>query len=77
VTGVRLIESGHNEWQAFDDNNLGYLNYVGLVRQFGDTFRAYGTRLSLDYVPVSRESPDFGSKDEAKAWLLDGVGVEA
>jgi hypothetical protein len=68
---ARVIQAGQDMWHVFGEHDGDYLDYAGLVKQFGDTFRAYGVRLNLDYVPVPTDSPDFGTLDEAKDWLLD------
>jgi hypothetical protein len=68
---ARVIAAGQDVWHVFGEHDGDYLDYVGLVKQFGDTFRAYGARIGIDYVPVSMESPDLGTLDEAKDWLLD------
>jgi hypothetical protein len=66
---ARVIVAGHNEWHVFDDDDDGdYLDYLGLIKQVGDTFRAHGARTGVDNHVVSMEA-EFRTHAEAKAWL--------
>jgi hypothetical protein len=74
---ARVIQAGQDMWHVFGEHDGDYLDYAGLVKQFGDTFRAYGARIGIDNQVVAMESPDFGSRDEAEDWLLDEDEAES
>ena len=71
---VRFVESTYYQdmWHVSDGDD-----YAGLVAHYvPDRWRAYGSRVGLDFKVVSMEA-EFGSQAEAVAWLIDGAGVES
>ena len=69
---IRLEEIGESGFvKVFDDTE-----YLGVLHEHDGRVRTYGTRLGLDFQPVSVER-EWPTRAEAVAWLFDGAGVEA